>query len=51
VFFFHVKNRCQFGMCFEWNRGLFFLQAKIDFELEFALNGTKKVFFQHLSHG
>ncbi len=35
-------------MCFEWNRGLFFLQAKIDFELEFALNGTKKCFFNIL---
>ncbi len=35
-------------MCFEWNRELFFLQAKIDFELEFALNGTKKCFFNIL---
>jgi hypothetical protein len=43
--FFRVKNRFQFGMCFEWNRELFFLQAKIDFDLEFALNGIKKCFF------
>ncbi len=56
-FFWGVKNRFQFGMCFEWNRELFFLQAKIiDFDLEFALNGIKRcffksVFFQHHSHG
>lgn len=35
-------------MCFEWNRELFFLQAKIDFDFEFALNGIKKCFFSNL---
>jgi hypothetical protein len=39
--FFGVKNRFQFGMCFEWNRELFF-------DLEFALNGIKKCFFSNL---
>ncbi len=48
MFYFRVKNRFQFGMCFEWNRELFFLQAKIDFDFEFALNGIKKCFFSNL---
>jgi hypothetical protein len=46
VFLFHVKNRFQFGMCFEWNRKLFFLQAKIDLEFGICSKWNKTMFFQ-----